>query len=107
MRIRRGSFLAAGIVLVLVQKSGDLPAERRRLQQFSDRSGSVEDLALQRLRKRVPLHDDGRAETSQDVLLFGCKGKAASAILFRNVQGAVVVISQSLLVVGERCVAIP
>jgi hypothetical protein len=87
---------------MLVQKSGDLPAERRRLQQFPDRAGGVEDLALQRLRECVPLHDDRRAKASQDVLLFGRKGQAASAMLFCRVYGAVVVISQPLLVIGER-----
>jgi hypothetical protein len=48
------------------------------------------------------LHDDGCSETSQDVLFFGRKGQAASAILFRCVYGAVIVISQSLLAIGER-----
>jgi len=47
------------------------------------------------------LHDDGCAETSQDVLLLGCKGQAASAIVFRRVHGAVVIVSQSLFAAGE------
>jgi len=36
------------------------------------------------------------------VLLFGRQGQATSAILFRSVHGAIVVISQSLLIIGER-----
>jgi hypothetical protein len=58
-----------------------LPAERRHLQQLSDRSGNVENLRLQRRRQGVPLHDYGSAKTAQNVLFLVGKGRAAGSVL--------------------------
>src|SRR6185437_15725598 len=92
---------ATGFILVLVQKSGDLPAERRCLPQFSDRPGGIEDLPLQRRRQAVPLHDDRRAETAQNLLFFGSKDLAASPVRFVNVHGIMISICEATLVIRQ------
>jgi hypothetical protein len=87
---------------VLVQKSGDLPAERRCLPQFSDGSGGIEDLPLMRRRQAVPLHDDRRPETAQNLLFFGSKDRAAGSVLFVNVHGIVISFCEIALVIRQR-----
>jgi hypothetical protein len=52
------------------------------------------------------LHDDGRAETPQDVLLFGGKGDAARAVVLRDVYCVVEIVRQSLLVIREPSEAV-
>src|ERR1700758_1317284 len=95
-------FAATGFILVLVQKSGDLPAERRCLQQLAHGSGGIEDLPLQQRRQGVPLHDDRRPKTPQNVPFFGSKGRAAGPVLLVNVRGIVTSICEVSLVVRHR-----
>ena len=87
---------------MLVQKSGHLPAESRCLPQLSDRSGGIEDLPLQRRGQGVPLHDDRRARTAQNLLFFGSKDLAAGAARFVNVHGIVISNREVALVVRQR-----
>src|SRR6185437_898757 len=93
---------ATGFILVLVQKSGDLPAERRCLPQLSDGSGGIEDLPLQRRRQGVPLHDNRRPKTAQNLLFFGSNDLAAGPIQFVNVHGIVISICEAALVIRQR-----
>src|SRR6201997_137378 len=92
-------FAATGFILVLVQKSGDLPAERRCLQQLAHGSGGIEDLPLQQRRQGVPLHDDRRPKTPQNV---GSKGRAAGLVLLRYMHGIVISIREASLVIRQR-----
>src|ERR1700704_1881820 len=95
-------FAATGFILVLVQKSGYLPAERRCLQQLAHGSGGIEDLPLQQRRQGVPLHDDRRPKTSQNVLFFGSKGRAAGRVLLRYMHWIVISIRDASPVIRQR-----
>src|SRR6185437_12809112 len=97
---------ATGFILVLVQKSGDLPAERCRLPQLSDGSGGIEDLPLQRRRQAIPLHDDRCAKTAQNLLFLGSKDVTAGPARFVNVHGIVISNREVALVVRQRDEAI-
>jgi len=85
-----------------VQKSSDLPAERRCLPQSSHGSSGIEDLPLQRRWQGVPLHDDRRAKTAQNLIFFGSKDLAAGAARFVNVHGIVISNREVALVVRPR-----
>src|ERR1700752_638733 len=99
---RQTRFAATGFILVLVQKSGDLPAERRCLQQLAHGSGGIEDLPLQQRRQGVPFHDDRHPKAPQHVLFFGIEGRAAGPVMLRYMHGIVISIREASLVIRQR-----
>ena len=92
---------------MVVQKSGNLPAELRCLHRPSNRPGGVEDLPLQHRRQGVPLHDEGRAKTTQNVLLVSREGCAAGMVLLRDENGAVASLREPSLVIRQKDEAVP
>lgn len=103
MRVFRWSqFVATAIILVLVQKPGDLSPQRRCLQQLAHGPGGVEDLPLQRRRQGVPLHDERRPKTPQNVFFLDGQGRAAGLVMVRNVHGTLVIVGEDLLVIRQR-----
>ena len=64
-----GRPVGGNVVFMMMQEAGDLAPQFGGAQRLAERPGGVEQLALKLLRDRVPLHDDGGAETSQDMLL--------------------------------------
>jgi hypothetical protein len=85
-----------------MQEAGNLGSERDRLWYVPQRACGVEQLALQRGRDRAPLHDDGRPEASEDVLLFVCEGDAVWSVVFRAGHGVLIIISELLLIIGKH-----
>ena len=59
-----------GVILVFMQKTGDLAFQHVSLQQLSHRTRVVEDLPLQLRRDRVPTRDDCSAKAAKDLILF-------------------------------------
>jgi len=58
---------------LLVEKARDLALELCRLPELSERSGVIEELALQFGGQRAPAHDHGRSEIFENFLFFGCR----------------------------------
>ena len=52
--------------------------------------------------KAVPLHDDRRPKTAQNLLFFGSKDLAAGPVQFVNVHGIVISIREAALVIRQR-----
>jgi hypothetical protein len=69
---------------MLVQEAGHLLLECACLQQLSHGTGIVEKLPLQLRRKRVPLHDNRRAEAPKNVPFFLGQGEGIRRILRMN-----------------------
>src|SRR5690349_14329164 len=87
---------------MLVQKTGNSPSELRRLQQLAHGAGIVEELSLQLSRQGIPLHNQGSAETSQDLLLVLGKRDAVVLIMLSAANGVLMIVGEPLLIVGER-----
>src|SRR5579862_997843 len=93
-------------VFVLVQKSRDLPSQLGRSQQLTHRSSSVKELPLELRRDGVPLHDDRRAKTSKDMLLFSGEGVVGRLPFIRAFERLVEIVRQPLFVVSKRAEAV-
>jgi hypothetical protein len=59
-----------------MQEAGNLPPQLGCLQQVSQRTCGIEQLALEFRGDRTPLHDDGRPEASKNMLFDFCDSSA-------------------------------
>src|SRR4249920_2508940 len=71
------------IVLVVVKEAGNLLLQLRRVTRLAHGSCVVEKLPLDASGQVVPLHDHGRPEALQDMLLILCKRCPLVAIVSR------------------------
>jgi len=77
------SRLVAGVVLVIVKEAGNLLLQLYRVTRLANGSGVIEKLPLDASRQVVPLHDHGRPEALQDMLLIPCERCSLVAIALR------------------------
>jgi hypothetical protein len=75
--------LVPGVVLVIVKEAGNLLLQLYGVTRLANGTGVVEKLPLDGSRQVVPLHDHGRPEALQDMLLIPCERCSLVAIALR------------------------